>query len=174
MNFIKIVNENKEGLVFIDRLRNTIHGICSDGIKEEFDSVTDDDIEKMYLMIEANVIDVISEEDLDNLTLDEVKIMINGMIGIHHLLNGVEKNRRESYKNIMWDVLYRIFMSIDDEEEMFKYSYIIGKVYETMVLEEQEIDSLSSGFGYEKFDESELHRCLSDVYKFMLKDKIDF
>lgn len=94
MNFIKIVNENKEGLVFIDRLRNTIHGICSDGIKEEFDSVTDDDIEKMYLMIEANVIDVISEEDLDNLTLDEVKTMINGIIGIHHLLNGVEKKQK--------------------------------------------------------------------------------
>ena len=40
MNFLEYVYANTEGLIFIDKLRNTIKGIVSDEIKKEFKGAT--------------------------------------------------------------------------------------------------------------------------------------
>lgn len=54
MKFLEYVYANTEGLIFIDKLRNTIKGIVSDEIKKEFKGATKEDIDKLSLMLEYN------------------------------------------------------------------------------------------------------------------------
>ena len=54
MNFLEYVNKDSEGLVFIDKIRNVIKELCNKGIREEFQNVTEDDIDKLTLMLECN------------------------------------------------------------------------------------------------------------------------
>lgn len=169
MNFLNYVNENTEGLVFIDRLRNTIQNICHEGMKKEFKDVTEDDIDKLTLMLEFNVIDVIrdDEDGIENLSLDDVKNIVDGMIGFHHLLNGVDKNKRESYSEILWDVLVTAFSSVDDIDRLCESSNL---VYKYVMINNGEYDG-----GYsDSLCESDIQECLSEIYKFMLKDKLEF
>ena len=124
MNFIEYVYENTEGLVFIDKLRSAIRNIAYDGIKEEFEGATEEDIDKLSLMIEFNFIDGItsddSEWDIKTISVDDVKFLIGSTIGFHNLCGGLDKNRRQSYSEILWDVIYHALSLIDDEEKLFK------------------------------------------------------
>lgn len=162
MKFLDLVNENKDGLVFIDRLRNTIKDICSEKIKNNFENVTQEDIDKLYLMLEsAFIVNMLDDDfDINTLTSEEAELLLDFFVGFHKFCNGIEKNKRESYKNLMWDVIYHMFSIIENDEEICNYSHSIKNVYESMALEE-------SGFensGYNNFDEYDLNRCLSDIY----------
>lgn len=161
MNFIEYVYENTEGLVFIDKLRSAIRNIAYDGIKEEFEGATEEDIDKLSLMIEFNFIDGITSDDSEW----DIKT-----IGFHNLCGGLDKNRRQSYSEILWDVIYHALSLIDDEEKLFKSSELAKKVYETINM----IECGEDGFSYDLFSNDELQQCITDIYKFMLKDKIEF
>ena len=63
MNFLEYVNKDSEGLVFIDKIRNVIKELCNKGIREEFQYVTEDDINKLTLMLECNFFSGITAED---------------------------------------------------------------------------------------------------------------
>ena len=56
MSFLDYINENTEGLVLIDRLRNAIKNLCHDDIKNEFKEVTEDDIDKLTIFIENSIL----------------------------------------------------------------------------------------------------------------------
>lgn len=174
MNFIEYVYENTEGLVFIDKLRSAIRNIAYDGIKEEFEGATEEDIDKLSLMIEFNFIDGItsddSEWDIKTISVDDVKFLIGSTIGFHNLCGGLDKNRRQSYSEILWDVIYHALSLIDDEEKLFKSSELAKKAYETINM----IECGEDGFSYDLFSNDELQQCITDIYKFMLKDKIEF
>ena len=58
----------------------------------------------------------------------------------------------------------------DDEEKLFKSSELAKKVYETINM----IECGEDGFSYDLFSNDELQQCITDIYKFMLKDKIEF
>ena len=82
----------------------------------------------------------------------------------------MDKNRRQSYSEILWDVIYHALSLIDDEEKLFKSSELAKKVYETINM----IECGEDGFSYDLFSNDELQQCITDIYKFMLKDKIEF
>ena len=129
MNLLEYVKENTEGLVFVDRLRKVIKDFCSKGIKEEFEDVTDEDIDKMYLMLEHNFFVGItsddSEWDINTIKVDEAQFLINSNIGLFSLMRGIEKNRRESYREILLDVLGKLTHLINNDEEILKSSEVI-------------------------------------------------
>lgn len=174
MNFLEYVNKDSEGLVFIDKLRNAIKGIVSDGIKKEFRGATKEDIDKLSLMLEYNFFDGMcsddSEWDFKTISVDDVKFLISSTIGFHNLYGGLGKNRIESYSEILWDVIYVALSSINDEEKIFKSSELIRKVYQTINM----IECGEDGFSYDLFTDDELQQCITDIYKYMLKDKIEF
>jgi hypothetical protein len=95
MNFLEYVNKDSEGLVFIDKIRNVIKELCNKGIREEFKYVTEDDIDKLTLMLECNFFSGItaedSEWDLNTITIDEVQFLIDTNIGFFSLLKAIEK-----------------------------------------------------------------------------------
>lgn len=170
MSFLDYVNENTEGLALIDKLRNAIKNLCHDDIKSEFKNVTEEDIDKLTLMIENDLIGCLKDYDGDfnTLSLEYVTNTIGGLIGFHHLLNGVEKNRRETYLEILWDVIYESFSSIDDDiDKLCESSYLVNKyvMINNGEYEEDYSDCLC---------EKDMQDCLSEIYKFMLKDKIEF
>ena len=172
MNFIEYVQENSEGLVFIDRLRKVIKDFCSKGIKEEFENVTDEDIDKMYLMLEHNFFVGVTSDDsewnINTIKVDEVQFLINSNIGLFSLMRGIEKNRRQSYREILWDVLCELDGSFDDEE-LLKSSEVISRTYETI----NNIEAGEYGYTYDMISVEDLESCLSDMYKFLVKDKIN-
>lgn len=170
MSFLDYVNENTEGLVLIDKLRNAIRNLCHDDIKNEFDGVTEDDIDKMILFIENGIIGCLKDYDGDfnTLTLEYVTNTIGGLIGFHHLLNGVDKNRRETYLEILWDVICESFSSIDDDiDKLCESSYLVNKY---VMINNGEYEGDCSDCLCEK----DMQDCLSEIYKYMLKDKIEF
>lgn len=176
MNFIEYVQENSEGLVFIDRLRKAIKDFCSKGIREEIEDVTDEDVDKMYLMLEHNFFVGItsddSEWDINTIKVDEVQFLINSNIGLFSLMRGIDKNRRQSYSETLWDVIYNVFSSTSEEEDnkLFKSSGLIKRVYDTISM----IECGEDGYSYDLFTDDELQQCLSDIYKVMIEDKIEF
>lgn len=169
MNFLDYVNENTDGLVLIDKLRFTIKDLCHDDIKSEFKDITDDDINKMILLIENAIMECLRdyEEDINTLSLEYVTNTIGGLVGVQHLLNAVDKNRRMTYSEILWDTLIEVITSFDDIDKACEYSNLIKKYY-LMDCGEYEGDYSDS------LCEIDMQDCLSEIYKYMLKDKIDF
>lgn len=171
MNFLEYVKENKNGMAFIDKIRDSIKGIARDGIIEEFKNVTEEDIKKLSLMIEFNFFDGItsddSERDLKSISVDDVKFLIGSTIGFHKLCNGMEKNKRESYTEILYDVIFRLFSNIENTKGLFESSKIVEEVYEKLNM----IESGDGRFHFGMFTDDELEQCISDIYKFMLKIK---
>lgn len=169
MNFLEYVNKNSEGLVFIDKIRNVIKELCNKGIREEFQYVTEDDIDKLTLMLECNFFSGItaedSEWDLNTITIDEVQFLIDANIGFFSLLKAIEKNKRESYSELLDDVVYNAIGSIENIDKACEYSNNI-KTYYLMSIGEYEGD-------YFVHSDNEILDTLKDVYKFMLKDKIE-
>jgi len=170
MNFLEYVNKDSEGLVFIDKIRNVIKELCNKGIREEFKYVTEDDIDKLTLMLECNFFSGItaedSEWDLNTITIDEVQFLIDTNIGFFSLLKAIEKNKRESYSELLDDVVYNAIGCIENIDKACEYSNNI-KNYYLMSIGEYEED-------YFAHSDNEILDTLKDVYKFMLKDKIEF
>jgi hypothetical protein len=173
MNFLEYVKGNNEGLLFIDKLRNTIKKISHDEMKEEFIGATEEDIDKLSLMTEYNFFDGItsddSEWDLNTITLEDVKFLVGSTIGFHKLCNAIEKNKRESYTEILYDVLYHLFSNVENVDELFKSSKIVKEVYEKVEMIESGEDEYHFGI----FSDDELNQCITEIYKLMIKDKIE-
>lgn len=172
MKFLDYVNDNEKEITLIDKLRRTIKDINHEEIKKEFKNTTSEDRDKLSLMLEYNLISSFTDsEDITTITLEEVKIMVGGCLGFYSLLNGVEKNKRESYTELLWDILYHLFSDIDDEEDLCNSSNIVRRVYEAFL----SVESGDKEEGYlEMFHNIQLEQCISDIYKYMLKDKIEF
>lgn len=170
MNFLEYVNKDSEGLVFIDKIRNVIKELCNKVIREEFQYVTEDDIDKLTLMLECNFFSGItaedSEWDLNTIKIDEVQFLIDTNIGFFSLLKAIEKNKRESYSELLDDVVYNAIGSIENIDKACEYSNNI-KTYYLMSIGEYKGD-------YFAHSDNEILDTLKDVYKFMLKDKIEF
>ena len=174
MKFLEYVYENTEGLTFIDKLISTVKSIVGDGIKTEFNDVTEEDISKLSLIIEFNFFDKMCSDDSEwnfkTISVDNVKFLIGSTIGFYNLCGGLDKIRRQSYSEILWDVIYNVLGSIDNVEKLFKSSDLIKKVVETIKM----IECGEDGFSYDLFTVDELQQCITDIYKFTLKDKIEF
>ena len=172
MNLLEYVKENTEGLVFIDGLRKVIKDLCSKGIKEEFEDVTDEDVDKMSLMLECNFFTGVTSEDsewdLNTIKVDEAQFLINSNIGLFALMRGIEKNRRESYTEILWDVFYELNNLLEDEV-LIESSELITRVYETI----DNIEAGEYGYTYDMISNEDLDGCLSDIYKLIIQDKIE-
>lgn len=172
MKFLEYVNENEKKMALIDKLRNTIKDINHEEIKKEFKNTTSEDRDKLSLMLECNLMGAfVDSEDITTISLEDVKNIIGGCVGFFHLLNGIEKNKRESYTEILWDVLYQLFSDIEDEEDLCHSSNIVKRVYEAFL-------SVESGDSDENnlkvFHDNQLEQCVSDIYKYLLKDKLEF
>ena len=87
-------------------------------------------------------------------------------------MRGIDKNRRQSYSETLWDVIYNVFSSTSEEEDnkLFKSSGLIKRVYDTISM----IECGEDGYSYDLFTDDELQQCLSDIYKVMIEDKIEF
>ena len=169
MSFLDYINENTEGLVLIDRLRNAIKNLCHDDIKNEFKEVTEDDIDKLTLFIENSLIECLKnyDGDFDTISLEYVTNTIGGLVGFHRLLNGIDKNRRESYLEILWDVICEAFSSVDDIDKLCELSYVVNKY---VMINAGEYEGNYSDCLCEK----DMQECLSEIYKYILKDKLNF
>ena len=169
MSFLDYINENTEGLALIDRLRNAIKNLCHDDIKNEFKEVTEDDIDKLTLFIENSLIECLKnyDGDFETISLEYVTNTIGGLVGFHRLLNGIDKNRRESYLEILWDVICESFSSVDDIDKLCELSYVVNKY---VMINAGEYDGDYSDCLCEK----DMQECLSEIYKYILKDKLDF
>lgn len=169
MNFLEYVKENKNGMAFIDRIRYTLKDSCIKGMKEEFEDVTEEDINKLYLMIENNFFSGItsddSEWDIRTISVDDVKFLITSSIGLHSLFRGVEKNRRESYSELLWDVISVAINSIKNIDEACEFSEEIKKYYL--------INNGEYKGDYNDTSDDEMNETLAQVYRFMLKDIIE-
>lgn len=86
-------------------------------------------------------------------------------------MRGIDKNRRQTYSEILWDVIYNIFELTDDEEDskLFKSSSLIKRVFDTINM----IECGEDGYSYDLFTDDELQQCLSDMYSVMIEDKIE-
>ena len=172
MNFLEYVKDNKDGLTFIDKMRSVIKNICHDGIKEEFGNIKQKDIDKLSLMLEFNFFDGItsndSEWDLKTINVDDVKFLIGSSIGFYNLCNGIEKNKRESYSEILYDVIYHLFEIIEFDDELFKSSELVKKVYEIVNM----IECGEDGYNLDMLSNEELEQCISILYRYMIKNII--
>ena len=168
MNFLEYVNKNTEGLVFIEKLRNTIQSISRKGIKEEFEGASDSDLDKLSLMVEFNFFDGItawdSQWDINTMSIEDVEFMISSTIGFHNLCGGLDKNRRESYSEILFDVTCHGISTIENIDEACEYSNNIKKFY---LINFEDYDGEYSG----NIDD-EMQKVLTDIYSYLLKDKI--
>ena len=54
MNFLEFVKGNNEGLLTIDKMRSVLKDFCHERIKDNEESATEEDIDKLSLMIEYN------------------------------------------------------------------------------------------------------------------------
>ena len=164
MSFLEYVKDNKEGLSLITKMRYTIQSICYNQIKMKCDDITKKDIDKLILMLEFNFFDSFTDEselDINTITFQEVKIMIGSFVDIHNLLGGIEKNKRGSYKDILWNVLGHAFGLIDIEKAC-QHSGLINKYF-----------TIECGIYESETSESEMDDCLTEIYKYLLKDKIE-
>lgn len=84
------------------------------------------------------------------------------------MCNAIEKNKRESYTEILYDVLYHLFSNVENVDELFKSSKIVKEVYEKVEMIESGEDEYHFGI----FSDDELNQCITDIYKSMIKDKI--
>ena len=87
-------------------------------------------------------------------------------VGCVGLLKAIEKNKRESYSELLDDVVYNAIGCIENIDKACEYSNNI-KTYYLMSIGEYEGD-------YFAHSDNEILDTLKDVYKFMLKDKLEF
>ncbi len=169
MNFLEYAKKNGLGLTFIDRIRYTLKDFCSSGMREEFKDVSEEDIDKLYLMIENNFFSGItsddSEWDIKTISVDDVKFLIGSSIGMHSLLRGVEKNKRESYSELLWDITDVAIDCIENIDEACEFSDEIKKYYQ--------INHGEYEGDYNDTCDEEMFETLAQVYRFMLKDIIE-
>jgi len=169
MNYLEYINNNVEGLDLLDKLRKNIKEIIYRTIKEEFTTATESDVEKLFLIIECEFIDSVTSEesewDIKEMTLKEVEFQIGTITGLLKLCKGLEKNCRESYSEVLYNVTYDAISYITDMDEACEWSNGINEFY-LMNLGEYEGE-------YYIQSNKKLLEILSDIYKFLFKDKLN-
>ena len=170
MNFLEFVKGNNEGLLTIDKMRSVLKDFCHERIKDNEESATEEDIDKLSLMIEYNFFDGITSDDtewdLNTISVDEVKFLIGSEVGFLLLLGGIEKNKRESYSELLDDITFHAVESVSDvinhesyfSKNVFDFYSICEGVYEGT---------------YFNFGDEEKQNMLSEIYEYKLKNKIE-